>query len=87
MGKKREQPRAIVLACMGSKCKHDNKKLVAALKDACKEQGLKNEVECIKHYCTGRCKQAPVLALQPHNVWFEEATEKDLRRMLKMIGE
>ena len=87
MGKKKENPRAVVLACIGSKCKSDNKKLIAALKDACKAQGLKNEVECIKHYCTGRCKHAPVLALQPQNIWFEEADEKDIRRIVKLISE
>ena len=54
------------------------------LKDLIKEKGLKDEVEIVKTECTDRCKFAPILSVQPANVWLREYSEKDAPRILKL---
>ena len=54
------------------------------LKDLIKEKGLKDEVEIVKTECTDRCKFAPILSVQPANVWLREYSEKDASRILKL---
>ncbi len=79
------QPEKAIYVCVGSKCgKRGGKDMCKELKDLIKHADLKDSVEIIKTECTDRCKYAPVLSVQPANVWFKEYDEKDAHRILKV---
>ncbi len=74
--------------CVGSKCgKRGGKEMCKELKHLLKDAGLKDTVEVIKTECTDRCKYAPVLSVQPANVWLKEYNEKDASRVLQIALE
>jgi len=78
-------PEKAIYVCVGSKCgKRGGKDMCKELKELIKEKGLKDEVEIVKTECTDRCKFAPILSIQPANVWLKEYSEKDAPRILKM---
>jgi (2Fe-2S) ferredoxin len=78
-------PEKAIYICVGSKCgKRGGKEMCKELKDLIKEKGLKDEVEIVKTECTDRCKFAPILSVQPANVWLREYSEKDAPRILKI---
>ncbi|QHT69485.1 (2Fe-2S) ferredoxin domain-containing protein [Rhodocytophaga rosea] len=78
-------PEKAIYVCVGSKCgKRGGKDMCKELKDLIKEKGLKDEVEIVKTECTDRCKFAPILSVQPANVWLREYSEKDAPRILKL---
>ena len=78
-------PEKAIFVCTGSKCgKRGGKAICKELKDLIKENGLKDEVDVIKIECTDRCKFAPVLSIQPANIWLKEYDESDAPRILKM---
>jgi len=54
------------------------------LKHLLKQEDLKDEVEMIKTECTDRCKFAPVLSVQPVNVWLKEYSEKDASKIIHL---
>lgn len=63
-------PAKVFYVCTGSKCKKNGgKELCKIFRDLAKEHGLKDEVEIIKTDCSDRCKFAPVMSVQPNNVW------------------
>jgi (2Fe-2S) ferredoxin len=79
-----ETPEKAIFVCVGSKCgKRGGKDMCKELKDQLKQYGLKDKVEIIKMECTDRCKFAPVLSVQPANVWFKEYEERDAIRILQ----
>ena len=79
-----EIPNKAVFICQGSKCgKRGGKDLYKSLKAYLKYTGKKNEIELIKIECTDRCKFAPILSIQPDNIWLKEYTEKELLRLLE----
>ncbi len=85
MSKASRTPENIIFVCEGSKCKKRGGKTMAkALKDYCKMVG-KDQMEVIKTECTGRCKLAPVLCVQPANKWLFEYNEYDLDKVFKVI--
>lgn len=87
MSKGSNVPESVIYICTGSKCKKRGSKDVSKLlKGALKEEGLNKQVEIIKTECTGRCKFAPVLSIQPANVWLKEFDEGDVPRILKQIS-
>jgi NADH:ubiquinone oxidoreductase subunit E len=78
-------PEKAIYVCTGSKCgKKGGKAICKELRDLIKENGLKDEVEVIKTECTDRCKFAPILSIQPANIWLKEYDERDAPRVLKM---
>lgn len=78
-------PEKAIFVCTGSKCgKRGGKAICKELKDLIKENGLKDEVEVIRIECTDRCKFAPILSIQPANIWLKEYDERDALRILKM---
>lgn len=78
-------PEKTIYVCVGSKCgKRGGKEMCKELKDLIKDKGMKDEVEIIKTECTDRCKYAPILSVQPANVWLKEYSEKDAARILKL---
>ncbi len=76
-------PDHVVYLCTGSKCsKRGGKNCYKSLKSYIKESKFKEEIEIIRIECTDRCKFAPVLNLQPANVWLKEYSEKEAFRLL-----
>jgi NADH:ubiquinone oxidoreductase subunit E len=65
----------VVMVCHGSDCKHEGaKELAKAVKDCARELGLMRDTLVVKTKCTGACKRAPVMSIQPANVWLTRAT-------------
>lgn len=79
-------PDNIVFVCTGSKCaKRGGKDCYKSLKSYLKENKKKNEIELIRIECTDRCKIAPVLNLQPQNMWLTEYKLKDVFKAIDDI--
>lgn len=70
---------------MGSKCsKRGSKDMYRNLRACLKKEGLE-DIELIATECTDRCKYAPVMAVQPHNIWLKEYTGKEVMKLLEKI--
>lgn len=79
-------PDKIIYLCVGSKCsKRGNKDLCKALKSYVKHREDQYDIEVIKVECTDRCKFAPVLSIQPDNIWLKEYTEKKVYETLEAL--
>jgi len=79
-------PEKVIYVCVGSKCgKRGGKDLCKSLKGYVKETGLKDTAEVIKVECTDRCKFAPVLSIQPENIWLKEYSEKEVFQVLDRV--
>ncbi|WP_249755634.1 (2Fe-2S) ferredoxin domain-containing protein [Microvenator marinus] len=67
----------VVLVCQGKDCKKNGAKdVLCGVKSALKDLGAHRETMIVKTKCTGQCKKAPVMGIQPHGVWLTEGTEK-----------
>jgi (2Fe-2S) ferredoxin len=77
-------PEQVIYVCTGSKCKKRGGKEISKLfRSQIKDAGLKDQVEVIKTDCTDRCKFAPVMSLQPQNLWFHEVAEPRARQLFQ----
>lgn len=84
MSKPFKIPNQVVYVCTGSKCKkRGGKELCKLFRDAAKSAGLKDTVEIIKTDCTDRCKFAPVLSIQPQNIWLHDVTEYQVPQLFQ----
>ncbi|WP_304065707.1 (2Fe-2S) ferredoxin domain-containing protein [Pedobacter glucosidilyticus] len=73
------EPENIIYVCTGSKCaKRGGKDCYKSLKSYVKH----TDTEVIRIECTDRCKFAPILNLQPQNIWLKEYTEKQIFKTL-----
>ncbi len=82
------QPEKVIYVCVGSKCgKRGSKEMCRELKHLIRDSGLKDTVGIVKTECTDRCKFAPVLSVQPANVWLKEYDERDAPRILRIATE
>jgi NADH:ubiquinone oxidoreductase subunit E len=69
----------LVAICYGDDCKKRGAKaLVSAAEAHTKATGVKRERLVVKTKCTGHCKQAPVVTVQPLNIWLANATPESL---------
>lgn len=69
-------PQQVIYICTGSKCKKKGgKELSKLFREKAKAAGLKDTLEIIKTDCTDRCKFAPVMSIQPQNVWLHDVNE------------
>ncbi|QEK52081.1 (2Fe-2S) ferredoxin domain-containing protein [Pedobacter aquae] len=76
------EPENIIYVCTGSKCaKKGGKDCYKSLKSYVKH----TDTEVIRIECTDRCKFAPVLNLQPQNIWLKEYTEKQVFKTLEEL--
>ena len=82
MAKEVEAAPKVVFICSGSKCKKHNRELLKYFKDAIKEHALKKEVEIVRISCTGRCKLAPIVSIQPNNKWYSKVDEKGVKSLI-----
>ena len=67
----------------GKKCGVYNKTIRKAFKSAAKEHGMKRHVEIMCMGCSDNCKNAPVVSLQPQNVWIGEVEERNVPAIFK----
>lgn len=81
--KKLDAHEKVIFICDGKKCCKYNKDIRKCFKDELKEAGLKKHVELIYTDCTDNCKYAPVIAIQPRNVWIGEVSEKSIPGIVK----
>ena len=76
MSKVFKTPQQVIYVCTGSKCKKKGGKEISKLfRGMAKEAGFKDSVEIIKTDCTDRCKFAPVMSIQPQNIWLHDVNE------------
>jgi (2Fe-2S) ferredoxin len=72
-----------VFLCHGSSCRKAGAEEVAdIIKDAIKEAGLKHSVHITKTHCNDRCKNCPIVIVQPDGVWYNDVTKKVARRIV-----
>ena len=73
-------PERVIYVCVGSKCeKRGGKSMYKKLKS------YRGVVEIIKTDCTDRCEYAPVLSIQPDNIWLKEYSEKTVIKTLEEV--
>ena len=83
MSKKPKFPDHAVFVCVGSKCKkHGSKAYAKSLKKTLKSKKSANKFEVFKVECTGRCKFAPVLCIQPENSWHVQYDQEVMQTLL-----
>lgn len=67
----------LVAICHGSDCRKEGaKEIYKTVKRCTRKAGLGKKRLIVKTKCTGHCKQAPIVVVQPSDVWIEEATEE-----------
>lgn len=77
-------PDQVIYVCDGSKCKkRGGKEIGKMFRGLIKDAGLQDQVEVIKTDCTDRCKFAPVMSLQPQNLWFHDVAETRARQLFQ----
>ena len=78
-------PKQVIFVCAGSKCKkRGGKELAKLFRSQIKEARLdEEEVEVIKTDCSDRCKFAPVMSLQPQNLWYHDVTEMQALQLFR----
>ena len=81
--KKIDAPQKVIFICDGKKCGRYSKEIRENFKEFIKENGLKKDIELQYTDCTGNCKCAPVISLQPRNIWIGEVEEKDVKVIFK----
>jgi len=84
MSREYQTPKQVIYVCTGSKCKkRGGKDLSKEFRSLCKSCGLKEDVEIIKTDCTDRCKMAPVVCIQPQNLWLYEVSEYKVQNIFQ----
>jgi NADH:ubiquinone oxidoreductase subunit E len=76
--KKLDAAAKVIFICDGKKCGKYSKEIRQACKEAIKECGLKHEVRVMRMGCSDNCKCAPVISIQPQNIWIGEVSENDV---------
>ncbi|TAE71432.1 MAG: (2Fe-2S) ferredoxin domain-containing protein [Bacteroidetes bacterium] len=80
MKKKPKIPEKTIIICIGSECRHKgNKELIDNIKKTIKEQHLKDVCSIVKTHCMGRCKFAPIVSVQPDNLWLYDISQKEIK--------
>ncbi len=73
-----------VLVCGGTGCNSSgSKKVIAALEDELKLQGIENEVLVVKTGCFGLCALGPIMIVYPEGAFYAQATPESVRRVVK----
>ncbi len=81
--KKIDAPGKVIFICDGKKCGRLNKGLRKCFKEVLKEAGKRRDTEFIYTECTDNCKNAPVVTLQPQNVWIGQVSTEDVPEIVK----
>jgi len=81
--KKIDAPDKVIFICDGKKCGKYSGEIRSSFRQAIKETGLKGEVQVVRMGCSDNCKCAPVISLQPHNIWIGDVEEKNVTALFK----
>ncbi|MXN90689.1 (2Fe-2S) ferredoxin domain-containing protein [Flavobacterium sp. Sd200] len=81
--KKINAPEKVIFICDGKKCCRYSNDIRKGFKELIKENGLKKQIELQYTDCTGNCKHAPVICLQPENIWLGEVEPKNIKSIFK----
>lgn len=81
--KKLDAPEKVIYVCAGKKCGRYSKEIRKGFRVEVKECGLKNEVDVVRMDCSDNCKHAPVVSIQPANLWIGEVEEKNVSDIFK----
>jgi (2Fe-2S) ferredoxin len=74
----------VVFVCTGSSCREAGAAdVLAELKAARKELGLKESVHLVRSRCMGRCDDACNVVVTPGTCWYGEVTPKTARRIAR----
>ena len=73
-----------VLVCGGTGCQSSgSKKVLAALEDELKAQGIEDEILVVRTGCFGLCSLGPIMIVYPEGVFYAQATPEGVRRVVK----
>ena len=73
-----------VLVCGGTGCQSSgSKKVLAALEDELKAQGIENEILVVRTGCFGLCSLGPIMIVYPEGTFYAQATPEGVRRVVK----
>lgn len=76
---KLEAPGKVIFICDGKKCGKYSKEIRKGFKEVIKERGMKHKIGLVRMDCTDNCKCAPVVCLQPDNIWIGEVVVNNIR--------
>ncbi len=72
-----------ILVCGGTGCTSSgSRKVVEALEDELKKQGLEKEVLVVKTGCFGLCALGPIMIVYPEGAFYSQATPEGVRRVV-----
>ena len=73
-----------VLVCGGTGCQSSgSRKVLAALEDELKAQGIENEILVVRTGCFGLCSLGPIMIVYPEGTFYAQATPEGVRRVVK----
>ena len=73
-----------VLVCGGTGCTSSgSKKVLAALDEALKENGIENEIHVVRTGCFGLCSLGPIMIVYPEGSFYSQATPEGVKRIVK----
>ena len=83
MAKDPEAIEHLLIICNGSDCKKKGAKEIGkAARKTLKQLGVRKQTMVMRTKCSGLCKKAPVVALQPENLWLTKTTPKEVSEVL-----
>ena len=73
-----------VLVCGGTGCQSSgSRKVLEALEDELKVQGIENEILVVRTGCFGLCSLGPIMIVYPEGTFYAQATPEGVRRVVK----
>ncbi len=78
-----DKGRTLVQVCMTGCRAYGSEDVKKALEEEVKQQGLTREVEVRATGCHGFCAKAPVVALEPHGIQYQEVEPEDAAEIVK----
>ena len=73
-----------VLVCGGTGCQSSgSRKVLEALEDELKAQGIENEILVVRTGCFGLCSLGPIMIVYPEGTFYAQATPEGVRRVVK----
>ncbi len=76
--------KTILYFCNGGSCrKLGSEELTCAMRDSIQREGLSDCVHTVKTLCAGFCEMAPVITVQPQNLWYGNVGREEGERIVK----